>query len=132
MSEADLGRLIMQWAEGRAGELIAHAEAEAMDAARARLTARLTDALLEAATARLTTPRPREVSGTLPWAYGVAAATEPPAAQGAAARRGRRRPPGPHSRAGGSDRPRERRSRSALRRGGAEGAARGPRAPRGA
>jgi gas vesicle protein GvpL/GvpF len=82
MSEADLDRLIARWAEGRAGELIAEAQAEALEAARARLKARLTDALLEAAAARLTTPERHAPSpgGPLLWVYGIVPGSEPPPA----------------------------------------------------
>jgi gas vesicle protein GvpL/GvpF len=84
MNEADLDRLIARWADGRAGELIAQAQAEALDAARARLKARLTDALFDAAAARLTTPKPPEApaAGPLLWVYGLTTATQPPSIEG--------------------------------------------------
>jgi hypothetical protein len=53
MAEEDLDRLIESWAAQRAPELIARAQADALDAARTRLQARLVDALLHAADTRL-------------------------------------------------------------------------------
>ena len=69
----ELDRLITQWAARHAPELIAHAQADALELARERLRARLVDALLAAAEARLTErpPQPREAGGPLVWAYGV-------------------------------------------------------------
>ena len=52
----ELDRLITQWAARHAPELIAQAQADALELARERLRARLVDALLAAAEARLTTP----------------------------------------------------------------------------
>jgi hypothetical protein len=100
VGEEDLDRLIAGWAARHAPELIARAEADALDAASARLQERLVDALMDAADARLTAPTRGESpdapardtqSGTvdpLLWVYGVAAAdfNEPPGAEGVEAR----------------------------------------------
>ena len=69
----ELDRLITQWAARHAQELIAQAQADALELARERLRARLVDALLAAAEARLTErpPQPREAGDPLVWAYGV-------------------------------------------------------------
>jgi gas vesicle protein GvpL/GvpF len=96
VSDADLDRLIARWAERHAPELIAKAQAEALDVARARLQARLVEALLDAADARLTTParskdpEPADAPATEPpsdpllWVYGVvpAGVEAPTAANG--------------------------------------------------
>jgi hypothetical protein len=88
VSEDDLDRLIAQWAARHAPELIARAQAEALDAARARLQGRLVEALLDATNARMRAaerPEPKHRSaapGAVPllWVYGVVAGdvTEPP------------------------------------------------------
>jgi Gas vesicle synthesis protein GvpL/GvpF len=77
----ELDRLITQWAARHAPELIAQAQADALELARERLRARLVDALLAAAEARLTErppqpqpqpkPKPREAGERLVWVYGV-------------------------------------------------------------
>ena len=90
MSDADLDRLIERWAAGNASELIAGAQAEALDIARARLRERLVEALLEAADLRLggegvqRPDRPPSASSeTVIWLYGVVAeAPEPPLSSG--------------------------------------------------
>jgi gas vesicle protein GvpL/GvpF len=73
VSDAELAR----WAERQAEELIAQAQAGAFDAARARLQARLTDALVEAAERRLAAPEPKPdpEPGTLLWVYGIVPAS---------------------------------------------------------
>jgi hypothetical protein len=53
VAEEDLDRLIESWAAQRAPDLIAGAQADALDVARTRLQARLVDALLQAADTRL-------------------------------------------------------------------------------
>ena len=64
----ELDRLITQWAARHAPELIAQAQADALELARERLRARLVDALLAAAEARLTErppqpqPQPQEAA----------------------------------------------------------------------
>ena len=55
----ELDRLITQWAARHAPELIAQAQADALELARERLRARLVDALLAAAEARLTERPPQ-------------------------------------------------------------------------
>jgi hypothetical protein len=98
VGEEELEDLIAGWAARHAPELIARAQADALEAARVRLQERLVDALLHAADARLTAParrepRDRPASDTKPgepllWVYGVAAAgsDEPPAVEGVEAR----------------------------------------------
>jgi hypothetical protein len=89
VSEAD-DRLIEQWAARHAPELIARAQADALEMARARLAARLADALSQAAEARLATPsrpaarEPADGGAPLLWVYGVVPATrrKPPAVDG--------------------------------------------------
>lgn len=71
MSDAELAR----WAERQAEELIAQAQTGAFEAARARLQARLTDALVEAAERRLAAPAPKPEPGTLLWVYGIVPAS---------------------------------------------------------
>ena len=88
MSERDLDRLIAEWAASQAPELIADAQAAALDVARARLQERLVDALLDATRGRLTgaarpePEHPREAAPSSPllWVYGVLAGgtAEPP------------------------------------------------------
>ena len=76
MSDGGLDRLVERWAASHAPELIASAQAEALEIARARLRDRLVDALLEAAQRpdRSTTTS----SETVVWLYGiVAGASEP-------------------------------------------------------
>jgi hypothetical protein len=81
VSEGPADRTIGRWAASHAPELIARAQAEALEIARARLQARLVDALLAAADARLTgehRPEPeRSAAPTDPvlWVYGVVAGT---------------------------------------------------------
>ena len=94
----ELDRLITQWAARHAPELIAQAQADALGLARERLRARLVDALLAAAEARLTTPDKRaepqlpqapepipeqpvesRPSDPLVWVYGVVPAGSAPA-----------------------------------------------------
>jgi hypothetical protein len=95
MSEEELDRLIERWAARRAPELIAQAQADALDEAHARLRARLLDALLQAASARLAgaarpeapepAPPPAPASsGAVLWVYGVvpAGSQESPADKG--------------------------------------------------
>jgi hypothetical protein len=98
VTEEDLDRLIESWAAQRAPELIARAQADALDVARERLQARLVDALLHAADARLAAaarpeplpekrdePEPvRAPTGSLLWVYGVVggSAGEPPPTEG--------------------------------------------------
>lgn len=96
MSDPELDRLIERWAARRAPELVARAQEDALEMARKRLAARLADALVDAADARLAAaPRtagaePRErpaasaPSAPLLWVYGVVPAghEEPPAAGG--------------------------------------------------
>jgi Gas vesicle synthesis protein GvpL/GvpF len=75
----ELDRLITQWAARHAPELIAQAQADALELARERLRARLVEALLAAAEARLTErqpqpqpkSQPREAGEPLVWVYGV-------------------------------------------------------------
>ena len=105
----ELDRLITQWAARHAPELIAQAQADALGLARERLRARLVDALLAAAEARLTTPDKRaepqlpqapepipeqpvesRPSDPLVWVYGVVPAGSAPGARGR-----RRRSSGP-------------------------------------
>ena len=80
----ELDRLITQWAARHAPELIAQAQADALELARERLRARLVDALLAAADARLIAPgksaepQPREPSVPLVWVYGVVPAGAEP------------------------------------------------------
>jgi Gas vesicle synthesis protein GvpL/GvpF len=79
VSKGDLER----WAAREAPKLIARAQADALELARERLTARLVDALLEAADARLRPePLPAPRTGSALWLYGVVAAEEPPAIDG--------------------------------------------------
>jgi hypothetical protein len=96
VAEGDLDRLIGGWAARHAPELIAQAQADALEVARRRLEARLADALLEAAEQRLSAaarpapqPEPEPASDTsgsasVLWVYGVvdAAVAEPPATEG--------------------------------------------------
>lgn len=98
VSEADLDRLIARWAEGHAPDLIARAQAGAFEQACEQLRARLVDALIEAAAARMgatprpepeqpapaVTDRPATTSDALLWVYGVVAArhAEPPEREG--------------------------------------------------
>jgi hypothetical protein len=98
VAEEDLDRLIESWAARRAPELITRAQADALDVARERLQARLVDALLHAADARLAAPaRPeplpekrdepepvRAPADPVLWVYGVVGggAGEPPATEG--------------------------------------------------
>jgi len=90
VSDADVDRLIERWAASHAPELIASAQTQALETARARLEARLVEALFEAANVRLGADgreqpdRPAEVSTeTVVWVYGVVAdASEPPVAAG--------------------------------------------------
>jgi hypothetical protein len=90
VSDGDVDRLIERWAASHAPELIASAQVEALKIAQARLQARLVDALLEAANARLDTERrehpdrPAEVSSeAVVWVYGVVADVPgPPVASG--------------------------------------------------
>jgi Gas vesicle synthesis protein GvpL/GvpF len=75
----ELDRLITQWAARHAPELIAQAQADALELARERLRARLVEALLAAAESRLTErppqpqPQPQrgEAGEPLVWVYGV-------------------------------------------------------------
>jgi hypothetical protein len=78
VSDAELARC----AERQAEELIAQAQTGAFEAARARLQARLTDALVEAAERRLAAPEPKPEPGTLLWVYGIVPPSmdEPPTA----------------------------------------------------
>lgn len=92
MSDAELAR----WAERQAEELIAQAQAGALDAARARLQARMTDALVEAAERRLAAPEPTREPGTLLWVYGIV----PPSFDDAPSAGVDGRPVRPHSHAG--------------------------------
>jgi hypothetical protein len=84
----ELERLITQWAARHAPELIARAQADALELARERLRARLVDALLAAADARLTAPERTAADArlttperaaeppsdeSLVWVYGVVA-----------------------------------------------------------
>jgi Gas vesicle synthesis protein GvpL/GvpF len=80
VSDADLER----WAASQAPELIASAQAEALEIARARLRARMVEALLEAATGSQRPARQADApSETVIWLYGVVAdAPEPPIASG--------------------------------------------------
>jgi hypothetical protein len=93
VSDPELDRLISRWAARHAPELIARAQAEALDVARARLQARLVDALLDAADTRLAastaapdrSSAPSEApSDPLLWVYGIVASgsDEPPAGTG--------------------------------------------------
>jgi hypothetical protein len=92
VSEASEDRLIAQWAAAHAPELIAHAQADALEVARERLQARLVQALLEAADARLAgrsraAPAPDEPAPSSGeralWLYGVVpAGVEPATADG--------------------------------------------------
>ena len=81
----ELDRLIAQWAARHAPELIARAQADALELARERLLARLVDSLLAAVDARLTEPaaepQPRAASDPLVWVYGVGPAGLEPAAR---------------------------------------------------
>ena len=83
----ELDRLITQWAARHAPDLIAQAQADALELARERLRARLVDALLEPRApdgarprpsaeqpAAAATDRPAATADTLLWAYGVVAA----------------------------------------------------------
>jgi hypothetical protein len=88
VSEASKDRLIAQWAATHAPELIARAQADALEVARERLQARLVEALLEAADARLAgrsrgAPAPdqpaRLSGGRALWVYGVVPAGVEPA-----------------------------------------------------
>lgn len=113
MSEAELDRLIARWAEQQAPELIARAKADALDAARARLEARMVDALMDAA-AR--TAEPQRSGEPLLWVYGIVpAAFEAPPGEGVDGR-----PVGLHRHAGMtalvSEVPRERFDEQALKR----------------
>jgi Gas vesicle synthesis protein GvpL/GvpF len=81
VSDADLER----WAASHAPELIAGAEAEALEIARARLRARLVEALLQATDLRLRGEGPplEASSETVVWLYGIVAEeAEPPVASG--------------------------------------------------
>jgi hypothetical protein len=89
VSDADVDRLIERWAASHAPDLIAGAQAEALEVAQARLRARLVDALLAAADARLAADRSEPAarpatasSDTLVWLYGVTDRPEPPVASG--------------------------------------------------
>jgi hypothetical protein len=78
VSDEDPDQVIGRWAASHAPELIAQAQAEALEIARARLQARLVDALLAAADARLTPaprkpPAPPAPADPVLWVYGVAA-----------------------------------------------------------
>jgi hypothetical protein len=83
----ELDRLITQWAARHAPELIAQAQADALELARERLRARLVEALLAAAEARLTErppqpqpkPQPQEAGEPLVWVYGVVSEGSEPA-----------------------------------------------------
>jgi hypothetical protein len=80
----ELDRLITRWAARHAPDLIAQAQTDALELARERLRARLVDALLAAADARLTTPieraepEPPATSGPLVWVYGIVPAGSVP------------------------------------------------------
>jgi hypothetical protein len=79
VSEGELER----WAAREAPKLIARAQADALELARERLTARLVDALLQAAEARLRPePLPTPGAGSALWLYGVVASEAPPAIDG--------------------------------------------------
>jgi hypothetical protein len=120
VSEADADRLIRRWAASHAPELIAQAQAEALEIARGRLV----DALLEAASARMTAaPRsapaepdaPAAASDPVLWVYGaVTSAAGRPRAAGVDGR-----PVRVHEHAGVtalvSEVPRERFSEAALK-----------------
>jgi hypothetical protein len=88
VGDAELDRLIARWAERHAPEVLAGAQADALEAARARLEARLVDALIDAVGSRVTRPAEPEPaaapSGRLLWVYGVVpgAVEQPPAAAG--------------------------------------------------
>jgi hypothetical protein len=80
VSEANTDRLIAEWAAARAPELIAQAQADALEVARERLRARLVDALIGAADARLAgerraapapDPPDRPSEERVLWVYGV-------------------------------------------------------------
>jgi hypothetical protein len=81
VSDSDLDQAIAQWAAQHAPDLIARAQAEALEDARAQLRARLADALFDAARIELA-GRGRSMapartvdapSGQLLWVYGVVA-----------------------------------------------------------
>jgi hypothetical protein len=67
----EFDRLITQWAARHAPELIAQAQNDALELARERLRARLVDALLAAADARLATPAKSAPPDPLVWVYGI-------------------------------------------------------------
>ena len=68
-----------QWAARHADDLIARAQADALEIARERLRARLVKALLAAAEARLTKPLPGSEPGeSLLWLYGIVPAGADP------------------------------------------------------
>jgi Gas vesicle synthesis protein GvpL/GvpF len=82
VSDAELDRLIARWAQRHAPELIARAQADALEVARERLQARMVEGLMEAAS-RPAAPEPA-TSGPLLWVYGVVApgVEEPPRPEG--------------------------------------------------
>jgi Gas vesicle synthesis protein GvpL/GvpF len=85
VSDARPDRLVAEWAAAHAPELIARAQASALEVARERLQAQLVDALLAAAQTRLAgerraapAPDPPSAERVL-WVYGVAPAGGEPA-----------------------------------------------------
>jgi hypothetical protein len=81
VSDGGFDRLIERWAASQAPDLIAGAQAEALEIARARLRARLVVALLEA-TERPDPPAETSAE-TVVWLYGiVAGGAEPPVSTG--------------------------------------------------